>query len=126
MEIKNQEEERQKEEKLFNDGLELLKNGHRMTYIFKFVRERASDDEMRGRIMEKLTQDNQVSEINNERLEKATSPRKISTSEVIIGVILISLALLMMKLLWHMGWVSTIPLIIIFTVLGVWGNQSKR
>lgn len=111
------------EDKLYQDAIKLLSNGHRMTYVFKYVREKAVDDEMRGRVMERVTSDNQVQKINDTRLEQATSPRKIPSIQIIIGLVIIVLCLVFMKYLFQMGWISTIPLIIIFSVLAAWGNR---
>ncbi len=112
-----------KEDKLVNDGLQLLSNGHRMTYVFKYIRERAEDDEMRQRIMQRITSNNQAQEINQARLEHDTAKKSISWTELIIGLCVIAFAMFITRMLWDMGWVSTLPLIMMGAVFVVW---SKR
>ncbi|MFT5764829.1 MAG: hypothetical protein ACI8X3_002261 [Saprospiraceae bacterium] len=46
------------EDQLYNDALALLSKGHRMTYIFKYIRERSESDEVLQRVVERLTANN--------------------------------------------------------------------
>ncbi len=117
----NKQEEALKEEKLFEDSLALLSNGHRMTYIFKHVRERATDDEMRSRIMEKITQNNQVTEINDSRLKEATSGKKMD-SKTMAGYVVIILVGGFLLYTLSKGFVSIILLFVMSGALAAWGK----
>ena len=114
------------EDQLFNDGLELLSNGHRITYVFKYVRDRAGSDEARQRVMERITTYDGVKELNEERFDTLTQTKKISNSELIIGLSIIGLAGVLTIALWNAGWVSSLPLLICFYVILNWQRSRRR
>jgi hypothetical protein len=113
------------EEELYQDGLTLLSNGHRMTYIFKYIRERSDSDELRQRVMQRLTSNDDVQKINETRRDALTQTKGPGTTQLIIGISLIAFSLFLTVMLWNAGWVSTIPLIICAYVLINWAKGKN-
>ncbi len=113
------------EEELYNDGLQLIANGQRPIFVFKYIRERAADEDMRKRIMERLNANKQVQQTNQVRLEKSTSGINISTTDMIGGGAVLLFAGVLFYYLRHAGWLSLLPIALVVFVFGVWQQRGK-
>ena len=97
------------EQELLTKAQNLAKNGHRMSYIFKYLRDRTDDADMRSRIMEAIQKDQQVVEERTESLKKMDTNGK-SWANLGMGLFIFALGVGVYFLLWNDGFISTLPI----------------
>ena len=121
METPNQ----QSEADLLQHAKSLASNGHRFSYIYKYLRARTDDAEMISRIIDQVKADTNVEDQRKEQLKKLDK-KKFSTVNVVMGMVIMILGAVINQVLAADGFVGTLPYILIFAGLGIGVREFIR
>jgi len=112
------------DEELHQDGLTLLENGHRMIFIFKYIRQRAENEAQRNRVMTRLTSDQQVQSIKQERLDATAKAGGFSWIDIAMWIFLILFFIYFIVVVVSGGRIPILPILIIIAIaLGLLRNK---
>lgn len=109
------------EEELFEHGRKLLINGHRFSYIFRYLKERTDDAELIPKIIDRIKSDEQANLERTKNLQKF-SP-KTSYFNVIMGLFIMVFGIVIHKTLAFEGFIGTLPIALIVGGAGFAGRE---